>query len=92
MYSSNSLVESCSKERYLEKLKIIGMVECPYTIAAKFWENNPTQLPDLEYPEVYQYLIETLGVFTRKAMANRKSLDVCNLFIKSMFIWFFIVV
>ena len=46
------------------------MVECPYTIAAEFWENNPTQWPDLEYPEVYQYLIEIPGVFTREAMAN----------------------
>ena len=92
MYSSNSLVESCSKECYLEKLKIIGMVECPYTIAAEFWENNPTQWPDLEYPKMYQYLIETPGVFTVEAMANRKSLDAYNLFIKSRFIWFFIVV
>ena len=59
-----SLVESCSKERYLEKVKIIGMAECPYTIAAEIWENNPMQLPDLEHPEVYQYLNETPGVFT----------------------------
>ena len=92
MYSSNSLVQSCSKERYLEKLKIIGMVECPYTIAAEFWEKNSTQWPDLEYPEVYQYLIETPGVFTTEAMANRKSLDAYNLFIKSRFVRFFIVV
>ena len=68
------------------------MEECPYTIAAEFWENNPTQWPDLEYPEVYQYLIETSGVFTREAMANPKSFDAYNLFIKSKFICFFIVV
>ena len=68
------------------------MKECPYTIAAEFSENNPTQWPDLEYPEVYQYLIETPGVLTSRAMANRRSLDAYNLFIKSRYIWFFVVV
>ena len=78
MYSLNSVVKSCSKECYHEKLKIIGMAECPYTIAVEFWENNPTQWLDLEYLEVYQYLIETPGIFTREAMDNRKSLEAYN--------------
>lgn len=78
MYIIDSLVGS-GKERYLEKLKMIGLTNCPYTIAAEFWENNPTQWPNLEYPEVYQYLTESPGIFTREAMANRKSLEAYNL-------------
>ena len=63
-----------SKKRYAEKLKIVGIAECPYTVPAELWKNNPTYKPNLEYPEVYQYFIKSPGNFTRESMANRKSL------------------
>ena len=30
------------------------------------WKNDPTKWPDLEFPDIYVYLIETPGVFTQR--------------------------
>ena len=53
MYSGSTLIGS-SKKRYAEKLKIVGITECPYTVPAEFlWKNNPTYNANLEYSKVY---------------------------------------
>ena len=80
MYSGSTLIGS-SKRRYAEKLKSVGIAECPYTVPTELWKNNPSYKPNLEHPEVYQYLIESPGNFISKSMANRKSLKAYNLFI-----------
>ena len=51
------------------------MTSCPYMLPADIWTNDPTNWPALEYPEVYSYLIDTPGVFTKEAMNNRISLE-----------------
>ena len=53
---------------------------CPYQIPADSWENDPTKWPALEYPDIYHYLVETPGIFTRESMKNRKSLEAHNQF------------
>ena len=70
-----------AKERYAAKLATIEMDCCPYQLPADAWVNDPTHWPPLEWPEVYQYLIDTPGVFTRESMKNRKSLDAYNQFV-----------
>ena len=79
-YSLQSL-DVKAKQRYLRKLKVIEIDMCPYMIPADSWKNDPTSWPQLEWPEVYSYLVETPGVFTREAMKNRKSLEAYNQFI-----------
>lgn len=74
-------LEAEAKKRYLEKMSQIGIKECPYELPADVWVNQPTSWPQLEYPEVYEYLINTPGVFTREAMKNRKSLESHNQFL-----------
>jgi len=69
-----------ARKRYLEKLGVLGLEECPYEMAADLWQDDPTTWPTLEYPEVYTYLIDTPGVFTRESMKNRKSLEAHNQF------------
>jgi hypothetical protein len=69
-----------AKKRYKGKLEMIGMIKCPYMLLGDVWANDPTKWPALEYPEVYSYLIETPGVFTKEAMNNRKSLEAHNQF------------
>ena len=69
-----------AKKRYKNKLEMIGMINCPNMLPADIWTNDPTNWPALEYPEVYSYLIETPGVFTKEAMNNRKSLEAHNQF------------
>ena len=70
-----------ARKRYMKKLEDIGMDCCPYLLPGDVWENDPTKWPPLEYPELYTYLIETPGVFTREAMKSRKSLEAHNQFI-----------
>ena len=66
-----------ARKRYLEKLGVLGLEECFYEMAADLWQDDPTTL---EYPEVYTYLIDTPGVFTRESMKNRKSLEAQSIF------------
>ena len=70
-----------AKARYYKKLKDVNLDCCPYQIPSDAWKNNPTKWPDLEFPDIYVYLTETPGVFTRESMKNRKSLEAHNQFI-----------
>ena len=70
-----------AQKRYLEKLNQLGLDKCPYEIPADLWINEPTSWPPLEYPEIYEYLINTPGVFTRETMKSRKSLEAHNQFL-----------
>ena len=78
-YNSEAL-QGESKERYLKKLAVAKLERCPYTIPGDCWINDPTQWPSLEWPEVYEYLVESPGVFTRESMKSRKSLEAHNQF------------
>lgn len=69
-----------AKDRYLKKLQDCDLTECPYLIPEDAWVNQPTSWPSLEYPDMYEYLINTPGVFTREAMKNRKSLEAYQYF------------
>ena len=62
-----------AKVRYYKKLKNVDLIAAHI----KF----PTKWPDLEFPDIYVYLIETTGIFTRNSMKNRKSLEGHNQFI-----------
>lgn len=47
---------------------------CPYDDDSG-WVNNVTLWPDVTYPDIYHYLIESPGVHTCDSMKNYKSLD-----------------
>ena len=51
-----------AKERYRKKIELVGLNICPYKMPADAWKNNPTEWPDVEYPDVYDYLINTPGM------------------------------
>lgn len=70
-----------AKKRYNEKLEMISQKCCPYLLPGDVWENEPTKWPTLEYPEVYSYLVDSPGIYTKEAMKNRKSLEAHNQFI-----------
>ena len=54
-------LDSASYGRYMQKLQSVGLDECPYDLPADKWINNPTQWPEVQYPDIYSYLIETPG-------------------------------
>ena len=70
-----------SRTRYLKKLETVKPKECPYRLPADVWKDNPALWPELEYPEVYDYLINTPGIYTKETMKTRKSLEAHNQFV-----------
>ena len=74
------------RARYEEKLKVcVGEVLIvlpdPYSIPTSRWICNPRQLPPLQYPTIYNYLILTPGPFMGEALQAYKSLDANSYFI-----------
>jgi len=68
------------RARYTSKLTALSAGTCPYKIPAGSWIDDPTKWPEVEWPDVAYYLIETPGVFTRESMRNRRSLEAHNQF------------
>ena len=61
---ANNYTESLpadAKGRYLAKIGLVGLSECPYKLPHGAWKNDPTEWPAVEYPQVYNYLIESPG-------------------------------
>ena len=50
-----------AKTRYDRKLAVCGLTECPYLLPSRTWRNDPSEWPDIDYGDVYAYLIETPG-------------------------------
>ena len=48
-----------SLSRYKSKLSVINCKECPYKLPTGVWEKNMCKWPDLQYGDVYSYLIES---------------------------------
>lgn len=69
-----------TKSRYLNKLNVCSLEVCQYQLADDAWVNDPTEWPNLEWSEIYNYLVNSLGIFTREVMKNHKSLDAHNQF------------
>ncbi|KAL3888060.1 hypothetical protein ACJMK2_000442 [Sinanodonta woodiana] len=71
-------LDSDAYARYLQKLQVVEIKDCPYKFPADLWVNNPTKWPEVTWPDVYNYLTDTPGVYTRETMKNYKSLEAHN--------------
>lgn len=60
-----------SREDYVDKLD-------PYQLAADQWIDDISRWPPVEYPDLYTYLIETPGEFTKEKLKAFKSLEAYN--------------
>ena len=66
-------LEDEAKSRYLEKLAIIGPdVDDPYVIDSAATSDA---WPSIEFPDVYNYLINTPSLYTKESLKAYKSLD-----------------
>ena len=54
-----SSLKADSEPRYRQKLDLLGLKDCPYCLLADIWCNNPVQWLEIEYPDIYDYLINT---------------------------------
>jgi hypothetical protein len=60
-YSEN--LDYVARERYKTKLVAAGLEFCPYQLEAGRWINDPTKWPDMQYPDIYSYLVDTSGIY-----------------------------
>ena len=54
-----SQLEADAKKRYNEKLDIIGQVDDPYIFVSGLAITEAPSIPDIEYPDIYNFLINT---------------------------------
>ena len=74
-------LEEKAKSRYREKLEKLGGMTDPYLN----WQSEASidwQLwPDVEYPDIFNYLIESPSVYTGESLKAYRSLDAYNYFV-----------
>ena len=75
-------LEGSDKITYKKKLIITDgkVLPDPYLLK-KGWEDDVKLLPDLEWPDIYHYLINTPSEFTKESLKAYKSLEAYNFFI-----------
>ena len=75
-------LEPTDKQRYLKKLTLNNnhVLPNPYAIT-EGWEDNVLLLPDIAYPDIYNYLIETPSEYTKDKLKAYKSLEAYNFFV-----------
>ena len=71
-----------ARKRYLGKLKADSLPDS-YSIPAGSWSDDVTKWPSIDFGDVYSYLIETTGPFTKEKLKAYKSLEAYNYFCNS---------
>lgn len=62
-YQYSEQLNIVSKDRYKEKLAIANLEQCPYQLPEGIWSSDVKTWPNVEYPDIYDYLINTPGKF-----------------------------
>jgi len=79
-----SSLNHTTKKCNLEKLKIGGFnhrfyfnpsLKDPFSTEDGQWSENLSQWPELEFGDIYGYLIDTEGIYTKEKLRTYKSLD-----------------
>ena len=75
------VLEEAENLRYTQKLNKLGGIDDPFVqepnVAGKDWECWPS----VEYPDIYNYLIQTPGLYTGESSKAYKSLDAYNFYV-----------
>lgn len=68
------------KHCYSTKLTLVSGIRLtdPFAIPPCQWVNDETKWPSIQWPEIYNYLIDTPSVYTRDKLKAYKSLDAYN--------------
>ena len=71
-----SSLDYLAQKRYSEKYQIEGVtLPDPYELKDEIWSEDLSLWPDLQFSDIYTYLIETKGQYTREDLKAYKSLE-----------------
>ena len=70
-----------AKVRYREKLAMLGDVDDPYIKERQSTVTDWQQWPEVEYPDIFNYLVATPSLYTQDQLKAYKSLDAYNFFV-----------
>ena len=51
-----------------------------YAIPDELWLDDPSKWPEIQFGDIYTYLIDTPGIFTKENLRAYKSLEAYNYF------------
>ena len=69
------------KLRILQRLSIVKSID-PYEI--KEWVDDVELWPELEFGDIYTYLIDGKGIYTKETLKSYKSLDAYNYYTRQV--------
>lgn len=71
-----------AKKRYKEKLSLESeTLPDPYGLSEEEWFDDVTKWPTIEFGDVYNYLINSKGRYTKESLKAYKSLEAYNYFV-----------
>lgn len=85
-------LDPIAKERYLQKLRLLGLHEKddPYTNSDEFVDDM-TLWPPVEFGHIFCYFVERPGTYTKRELMQWTSLDAYNYFqsghVRSVKLW-----
>ena len=90
-----STLSAAEIERYIDKLEVLYcnkdpevLIE-PYVMEESKWKDEITLWPAVEFGQIYTYLIDMPGQFTREKMKAYKSLDIFGYYNQVSFLYLF---
>ena len=81
LQTAMATLDYSTQRRYTEKLKV-GREDLPdpYEIPESMWQDYITKWPSIQFGDLYTYLIESKGPYTKESLKAYKSLQVYNYF------------
>ena len=75
------MLDYSAQKLYLMKLKVDGRdLKDPYDIPDELWLDDPSKWPEIQFGDIYTYLMDTPGIFTKENLQAYKSLEAYNYF------------
>ena len=65
-------LDARGKRRYDEKLEILGLCSDPYATTSEDWESDPDCWPNVEFPDILNYLIDSPSPHTKESLKAYK--------------------
>ena len=76
-----------ARKRYLQKLRIGGIgLPDPFGINEGLWSEDVKRWPTMEFGDLYSYLVNTEGTYTKESLKAYKSLELTTTFSTGMFV------